>query len=771
MNWKARCMPVPFNRQAKYRRLGKSARTHKLCNKASNILQECFLKLRCLISRPQGGENKKTVHLKCKTTAKLCRVQSPQAAFSADVGAGGYCLKTSRSNNAEACELVPSQSSSLPNVHSLANLFHTFPPPSTNHILQCARISSSDTSYMSRAACSHDRHQHTSRYPLVSGRVPVRGYILYFTLGSQPSVVFVSLPSVSPPSVGFSVRQLKATHNSPPSVDSSGQKIDNYFCIDLSWRSRLVRHRSGVREALGSSPGQDRDCKNELSLLQHYNAPVGSTALIASSAVRFTEHPSAVRKQMKPDVIISGAEIRHDSRLDSKGELNVRKEGGKEQELSANNDTVRRVTEVKLHITVSSHALDTGMDNLRSEIKRTVGLRAKGCSRMSEEISTALNIEILRADEGERDLRENPPTNGIIRHDSHMRKSGSDIGPRLNPVGSGGEVQFPPPFHSGDAPYSPQSPSSTLKTSLFKSRPNLFTHSNRTRQQIPVTCQLHVGTSPITALWKNTECAQRYILSRAFKRAQLTVNRLYMCEGTAGNWKMRGTQLHRYFDAIGTVSCSNLRTQRTCVSQDVRTTHNRRCTCRVSRRKDDAQETLHVSCSQTRGTPRRGGGRGEFADRRREIYGFLLSSLKFPLSCSVVGGWFVGGRTSLRAFLQCSVREHSVTGSAIRHRMRPTRWGHNVARRGVYDPRTLRLELHIQLNIARRKGEVTLRSLPRRNHKNTVARSALVFQSQLVDNLLCAIWCFPVAYGELLQGKLALAVCCTLLLATLHFHY
>ncbi|KAJ8882743.1 hypothetical protein PR048_014556 [Dryococelus australis] len=36
---------------------------------------------------------------------------------------------------------------------------------------------------------------------------------------------------------------------------------------------------------------------------------------------------------------------------------------------------------------------------------------------VSEEIWTALNIAVLRADE------ENPPTNGIVRHDSHMRKS------------------------------------------------------------------------------------------------------------------------------------------------------------------------------------------------------------------------------------------------------------------------------------------------------------------------------------------------------------
>ncbi|KAJ8874928.1 hypothetical protein PR048_022818 [Dryococelus australis] len=39
-------------------------------------------------------------------------------------------------------------------------------------------------------------------------------------------------------------------------------------------------------------------------------------------------------------------------------------------------------------------------------------------SNPSEEIWTALNFEILRSDE------ENPPTNGTVRHDYHMRKSG-----------------------------------------------------------------------------------------------------------------------------------------------------------------------------------------------------------------------------------------------------------------------------------------------------------------------------------------------------------
>ncbi|KAJ8878339.1 hypothetical protein PR048_018916 [Dryococelus australis] len=36
--------------------------------------------------------------------------------------------------------------------------------------------------------------------------------------------------------------------------------------------------------------------------------------------------------------------------------------------------------------------------------------------------------------------RENPPSSDIARHDSHMRKSGSEPGRGLNPVGLGGRA-------------------------------------------------------------------------------------------------------------------------------------------------------------------------------------------------------------------------------------------------------------------------------------------------------------------------------------------
>ncbi|KAJ8898113.1 hypothetical protein PR048_003473 [Dryococelus australis] len=75
----------------------------------------------------------------------------------------------------------------------------------------------------------------------------------------------------------------------------------------------------------------------------------------------------------------------------------------------------------------------------------------------SGDIWTVPNSEILRADEGrenKEDPRENPPTSGIIRHDSHVRKSGSEPGRESNPIrlgGGSGVVRANRTMISGDA--------------------------------------------------------------------------------------------------------------------------------------------------------------------------------------------------------------------------------------------------------------------------------------------------------------------------------
>ncbi|KAJ8872287.1 hypothetical protein PR048_025889 [Dryococelus australis] len=58
----------------------------------------------------------------------------------------------------------------------------------------------------------------------------------------------------------------------------------------------------------------------------------------------------------------------------------------------------------------------------------------RGERREYDDIWAALNIEVSRANEGEArvgetgDSRENPPIMGIVRHDSHLRKSGDPVG-------------------------------------------------------------------------------------------------------------------------------------------------------------------------------------------------------------------------------------------------------------------------------------------------------------------------------------------------------
>ncbi|KAJ8867223.1 hypothetical protein PR048_031021 [Dryococelus australis] len=47
-------------------------------------------------------------------------------------------------------------------------------------------------------------------------------------------------------------------------------------------------------------------------------------------------------------------------------------------------------------------------------------------ARVSEDIWAALNSEVMRADVGDGESREKPPTSGVVRQGSHMRKSGSN---------------------------------------------------------------------------------------------------------------------------------------------------------------------------------------------------------------------------------------------------------------------------------------------------------------------------------------------------------
>ncbi|KAJ8886156.1 hypothetical protein PR048_012365 [Dryococelus australis] len=91
-------------------------------------------------------------------------------------------------------------------------------------------------------------------------------------------------------------------------------------------------------------------------------------------------------------------------------------------------------------ISVAGAIGSTGLDSYREEIKHFR-------SGFDPPPAAALNTEVLRADEGEvcmerrrnerawkaGDPRENSPTNGIVLHDFHMRKSGGGTPPGIEP--------------------------------------------------------------------------------------------------------------------------------------------------------------------------------------------------------------------------------------------------------------------------------------------------------------------------------------------------
>ncbi|KAJ8895469.1 hypothetical protein PR048_000802 [Dryococelus australis] len=147
--------------------------------------------------------------------------------------------------------------------------------------------------------------------------------------------------------------------------------------------------------------------------------------------------------------------------------------------------------------------------------------------RNTGEIWEALDIGVLRADEGEvsgaviqergrtGDPRKNPPTSDIVLYDSHVLlvSHQGDPGPipvRVTPDfrkwescrtitlvgGSSRDLPFPPPFHSGAVTYSPQSPPSALKTSLL-SVAQIFSLTHSTvypKTKTHIICNVHHDT-------------------------------------------------------------------------------------------------------------------------------------------------------------------------------------------------------------------------------------------------------------------------------------
>ncbi|KAJ8876194.1 hypothetical protein PR048_024103 [Dryococelus australis] len=139
---------------------------------------------------------------------------------------------------------------------------------------------------------------------------------------------------------------------------------------------------------------------------------------------------------------------------------------------------------------------------------------------------------------------------------SHLGELGG-IAPRLSRVvimpdyaGFLGGLMFPPPFHSGAAPYSPlESPSSALKTSMLKSRQDIFTHTRRSevsaeqRRNTKAGETGHIRENPTTSgidwhdfytLFTITKVKRRLVLEWSVEaRAALNIMVLRANEGEA----------------------------------------------------------------------------------------------------------------------------------------------------------------------------------------------------------------------------------------------
>ncbi|KAJ8881013.1 hypothetical protein PR048_017486 [Dryococelus australis] len=103
------------------------------------------------------------------------------------------------------------------------------------------------------------------------------------------------------------------------------------------------------------------------------------------------------------------------------------------------------------HSAATPYSPQSPSSALKTSLLKAAQISSLTHSLVSEEIWAAPNIEVVRADEGEasnagmkghgkREIPcKNPPTSGIVRHNSHMRNSGGDpAGNRTRFVSAGG---------------------------------------------------------------------------------------------------------------------------------------------------------------------------------------------------------------------------------------------------------------------------------------------------------------------------------------------
>ncbi|KAJ8887915.1 hypothetical protein PR048_007399 [Dryococelus australis] len=189
---------------------------------------------------------------------------------------------------------------------------------------------------------------------------------------------------------------------------------------DLPWRSRLVRHRSGMRETLDLAVSfirayQISDWLREALRLIGY--------CIAAEGSLLTGEYALIGEQLSNMSLASADTI---SAVISK----------------YSNNGYMDILQQKWYGALPCFKMDMDIAQPRPLGVAAVAGESAGwpaapsvitcpsvqphTSHCSRGTGSALDIDVFRADEGEVRSRENPPTNGIVQHYPHMLKSGSE---------------------------------------------------------------------------------------------------------------------------------------------------------------------------------------------------------------------------------------------------------------------------------------------------------------------------------------------------------
>ncbi|KAJ8879248.1 hypothetical protein PR048_019854 [Dryococelus australis] len=249
-----------------------------------------------------------------------------------------------------------------------------------------------------------------------------------------------------------------------------GWKSSHHDAADLPWRSRLVCHRSGMLEALAFAGNCSGRCYNSvgqpwpgyLASLRDTTLPaclsISSTDVSRTVAAPSREVPTGItrfanysarqfprprlfkRNLQKFYIRIAGD---HGSIIMELVHGVVTKAEITQEERQGNDETGKNAQQFLVTQRCRNAVRESGSGNLPAKsadnresftttelhpsMRPTLLIHFGVLDSFPQLIINVVSMEQHRNEAaGERDPRENPLTNGIVRHDSHLRKSGTD---------------------------------------------------------------------------------------------------------------------------------------------------------------------------------------------------------------------------------------------------------------------------------------------------------------------------------------------------------